>query len=262
MKTTIYYFTGTGNSLYIAKNLSEILGDCELIPMAKFLQNEQISITNEKIGFVFPLFFWGLPKIVHDFVEKVELDNVNYIFAIVTRDGDVDGIPLIQIERILKAKSKTLSSGFFIQMPNSYILDDEVTPEEEQKKRFVEALYQIKNIAKIIENNDRTLEIDILKTRRTIEKMNKSFRDNVYESDKFFYADEKCNNCGICEQVCPVNNIIIVEGKPQWQHNCEQCLACINYCPEQSIQFAEKTLKKGRYHHPEIKVKDLLKYMK
>ena len=262
MKTAIYYFSGTGNSLKIAKDLTERMEECELIPMAKFWQKDKVAVTSEKVGFIFPLYYWGLPRIVYDFVENVELDKTNYLFAVVTRSGDVNGIPLIQIEKMLKTKSKTLSSGFFILMPNNYILDEDVTPEDDQMERFEEANRQIKEIVKVIEANKKILEIDITKTKRGIEKMNKSFRDNVYESDEFFYADENCNNCGTCEEVCPVNNIILVEGKPQWQHECQQCLACINYCPEKSIQYGEKTLKRERYHHPEITVQDLINQKK
>jgi ferredoxin len=258
MKTTIYYFSGTGNSLKIAKDLSERIEECKLEPITKYIQKKEIIATSEKVGFIFPLHYWGLPRIVYDFVEKVKLDKTTYLFAVITRSGGVNGIPLIQIERILKTKSKALSSGFFIRMPNNYILDDEVTPEEEQKEWFEEANRQIRVITEVIEESKKTLEVDITKTKRGIEKINKSFRDNVYENDKFFYADKNCNNCGICEIVCPVNNIILVEDKPQWQHKCLQCLACINYCPEKSIQFGQKTLGKDRYHHPEVAVKDII----
>jgi MinD superfamily P-loop ATPase len=84
--------------------------------------------------------------------------------------------------------------------------------------------------------------------------LNKNFRENVLKSDKEFYADEKCTSCGDCEHVCPVNNIRIVESKPEWLHHCQQCLACINYCPEKAIQYNSKTLSFGRYHHPEINI--------
>jgi ferredoxin len=259
MQTTIYYFSGTGNSLKIAKDLSLILEDCEVVPMARFWQNDHIVTTTEKVGFVFPLHFWGLPLIVHDFIEKLKLHNTSYLFAVVTRSGDYDGIPLIQIERILQPKSKTLSSGFFIRMPNNFILDDIVTPENEQREWFEAANIQIKKITDIIEGSKKTLEIDITKTKRGIEKTNRSFRENVYVSDKFFRIDENCNKCGICAEVCPVNNILLVQGKPEWIHKCVQCLACINYCPVNSIQYGEKTVGKGQYHHPEITVKELQK---
>jgi MinD superfamily P-loop ATPase len=90
----------------------------------------------------------------------------------------------------------------------------------------------------------------------------KKFRDKVYASDKSFYANEDCTNCGICESVCPVNNIVLTEGLPQWQHKCQQCLACINFCPENAIQFGTKSLETGRYHHPEITVQEIMNQKK
>ncbi len=257
MKTTIYFFTGTGNSLKIAKDLAEKLGDCQLISIAKALQQDQIVATSEKVGFIFPLYYWGLPRIVYDFIEKIVLDNTNYLFAVITKDGDMEGIPLIQIERLLSEKSKPFSAGFFINMPNNNIVDDILNSEKVSQEKLKEAKNQVDRIYKIIEEN-KILEIEPAKRTKSIEKTNKIFRDHVYENDKFFYADDNCTSCGICETVCPVNNIILVDGKPQWQHKCQQCLACINYCPEQSIQYGDKTLEKGRYHHPDITVKDLI----
>jgi len=262
MKTTIYYFTGTGNSLKIAKDIAEKLDDCELVPIAKVLQQDQIVATSEKVGFIFPLYYFGLPRIVYDFIEKIGLDNTNYLFAVVTKDGDMDGIPLIQIERLLSEKSKTFSAGFFIKMPNNNIIvDDILNSEEVVEEKLKEAKNQVDTIYKIIEEN-KLIEIEPAKRTKSIEKLNKIFRDNVCENDKFFYADENCTSCGICEQVCPVSNIILIDGKPQWQHKCQQCLACISYCPEKSIQYGDKTLEKGRYHHPEIIVKDLINQKK
>ena len=259
MKTTIYFFTGTGNSLKIARDLAEKLEECELVSMAKVIQQDHIAATSEKVGFVFPLYYYGLPNIVYDFIEKIDLDKANYIFAVVTRDGDMDGVPLIQIQKILTEKSKTFSSGFFVQMPNNNIIvGDVLNSKEVENEKFKEAKDQVKNIAEFIRENKKQ-ELKPLKKRvSAVEKTNNTFRAGVFEMDKFFYVDENCNSCGICERICPVNNIILVDGKPQWQHKCHQCLACINYCPEQSIQYGDKTSEKGRYYHPEINIKDLI----
>jgi len=258
MKTTIYYFTGTGNSLKIAKSLSNKLKECELIPIAKVWEEDNFVLTSEKVGFVFPLYYAGLPKIVHDFLTKIDLIKSNYFFAVVTNAGDINTTPLQQIETILNAKSKTLSAGFFIVMPNNYILGYDIHSEARQKEFFEEANKKIDIIHKTVENNENNLGKDFFEKRRIkSEKFNKTFRDSVHESDKSFYAEESCTSCGICVNVCPVNNIALVEEKPQWQHKCQQCLACINFCPEKCIQFGDKTLKTQRYHHPEITVKDI-----
>ncbi|TFG01452.1 MAG: hypothetical protein EU539_14035 [Promethearchaeota archaeon] len=87
---------------------------------------------------------------------------------------------------------------------------------------------------------------------------NKMFRERVNFTDKNFYADENCDSCGICKKVCPVNNIKIVAGKPRWHNQCQQCLACLHFCPQEAIQYGKNTLGRRRYHHPEISFFDMI----
>lgn len=124
MESTIYFFTGTGNSLKVAKDLAEHLGHCELIPIAKIWQRENLASTAQKVGFAFPLYYSGMPKIVYDFIEKIDLTNAEYFFAIVTSAGDVTELPLQQVNMLLKAKSraKSLNAGFFVTMPTIILL--------------------------------------------------------------------------------------------------------------------------------------------
>ena len=263
MNTTIYYFTGTGNSLKIAKDLSEKLEDCELVPIAKVWEDNNLASSSENVGFIFPLYYAGLPKIVYDFLSKIDLSKSSYFFAVVTNAGDINNTPLLQIETILNANSKTLSAGFFILMPNNYILGYDIHSEARQKEFFEAANKEIDKIQEVIEQNKSNLGKEFFEKRRIkSEKFNKSFRDSVYESDKSFYVEDSCTSCGICVEICPVDNLILVDDTPQWQHKCQQCLACINFCPEKAIQFGDKTLKTQRYHHPEIQVKDLINHKK
>ncbi|MCX5780008.1 MAG: EFR1 family ferrodoxin, partial [Firmicutes bacterium] len=74
-----------------------------------------------------------------------------------------------------------------------------------------------------------------------------------------FYVDDKCNGCGICAKVCPVNNIEIVDNRPMWNHHCESCLACFVWCPEKAISGGLLSGKSERYHHPEVKLMDMIK---
>lgn len=258
INTTIYYFTGTGNSLTIAKSLEEHIENCELIPIVKLWQDKNIKSISEKIGFVFPLYYSGLPKIVFDFISKIDLGKSDYFFSVVTSGGDVTDLPLQQIARLLKVKSKSLNAGFLITMPNNYIIGFDIHPEARQKEFFENARKQIEEITKIVNLREDNLNNDIFeKDLYRADKFNSKFREDVNESDKHFYADENCTSCGICEEICPMNNIIMEKGKPQWQHRCQQCLACINYCPEKSIQIGKSTLKTQRYHHPDITKDDI-----
>ena len=80
-----------------------------------------------------------------------------------------------------------------------------------------------------------------------------------------FYYDEMCTGCGLCEQVCLAQKVQMADGRPVWQEavQCLGCFACLNYCPEESIQIESKwylrsyTEKNGRYHHPQITANDI-----
>lgn len=258
MTTTLFYFSGTGNSLKVARDLNEELEDSKLIPIAKAILEDNPTTDSEKVGFIFPLYYYGLPKIVYNFVESLNLDNANYIFAIITRAGDDDGVPFIQLEKLLRSKSKNLNAGYFIKMPDNFIIATNVIPEEERKILFEREEKEIKDISKSIKNNQNNLDIEIIEGKlNRIERGNLRFHTNVNKGDTAFFSDDSCNNCGICEKICPVNNIKLIDRKPIWQQKCEQCLSCINYCPVQSIQFGKNTSGRERYHHPEVKIKDI-----
>ena len=110
MNTTIFFFTGTGNSLKIARSICDKLDDCELIPIAKVWQIKDLKATSEKVGFIFPLYYSGLPKIVYDFAINIDLSKSDYFFAVAISGGDVSDLPLQQLGRILKAKAKNLET--------------------------------------------------------------------------------------------------------------------------------------------------------
>jgi ferredoxin len=259
MKTTIYYFTGTGNSLKAAKDLCEKLNSCELTPIAKFLEMEDPESTSEKIGFFFPLYYSGLPKIVLDFVKELDVDKSNYFFAGVTSAEDINEYPLQQLEMILREKEKRLNAGLLINMPNNYIIGYDITSEKLQIDFFEKAKKAIEDFSEIVNNGKDNLDSSVFKKDiGRSEKINGWFQAEVNNLDKSFYVDDNCNSCGICEKVCPVKNIVLTDGIPQWLHKCQHCLACINFCPEKSIQFGDKTLKTGRYHHTEIKLKEII----
>lgn len=258
MSTTLYYFTGTGNSLCVTRGLCNSLTDCEIQSISKIWNQEKLEASSDKVGLIFPLYYWGLPLIVKEFVQKMNFMKSSYIFAVVNAGGDVPGIPFMQFDQILKEKSKRLNASFFLSMPSNYIVGGSQATAEEQREKLLNAKEIILRIAdKIIIKEDTSVISTSERKAITIEKMNAKFHKKVNESDKFFYVDENCSGCGVCETVCSLNNIIITDSKPEWLHKCQQCLACINYCPENSIQYGDVTIGKRRYHHPRITPEDL-----
>jgi flavodoxin/NAD-dependent dihydropyrimidine dehydrogenase PreA subunit len=264
MKHTLYYFSGTGNSLYIAKRLADQLGESQLVPLAKASQQSDIIASTEHVGFVFPVYFWGLPEIVVNFVQKINLEKADYIFAVLSCGG-VAGYAVNHLEKLLKAKSKTLNVGCHIAMPGNYIIPSyykyTYADQEKQKVRFEKANERIDKIAQTIKEQRTMLKkngVILNLITRLVNKLFYVILGEIHLRDKKYYADDTCNACGICEKLCPVNNIVLSEGKPHWQHNCQQCMACIQLCPQEAIQYAKQTAQKPRYHHPDISLKDIM----
>jgi hypothetical protein len=113
MSTAIYYFSGTGNSLYLSRKLALKIKDVELIPIAKETRGKKIKSNAEKVGFVFPLYFWGIPKIVREFIGRIDLKGSKYFFYIVNSGGKSvpDNLSAV-INHLLKRKGKILNAAF------------------------------------------------------------------------------------------------------------------------------------------------------
>jgi ferredoxin len=257
MRTTIYFYTGTGNSLWTAKKLSLLLTETELIPIA-LTGSGKINADSENVGLIFPVHIWGIPAPIIDFLNRLENNPVKYYFAVAVNAGQV-AATLIQLKNLLQQKNIKLSLGFSICMPSNYIPWGGAISHEKQQKKFDEALDKIGRIASAIR----------VKEEKEPEKgpaWQNIFFSAIYhmsfaqvpKMDKSFLADEKCTSCEICEKICPAQNIKMINIKPVWQHHCEQCFACLQWCPEEAIQYGRGTVKKKRYHHPEITIKDML----
>ena len=139
----------------------------------------------------------------------------------------------------------------------------DITSEKGQIDFFEKAKKEIADFSEIVNNGKDNLDSSVFKKDvGRSEKDNDWFQAEANNLDKSFHVDDNCNSCGVCEIVCPVKNIVLTDGIPQWQHKCQHCLDCINFCPEKSIQFGDKTQKTGRYHHPEIILKEIINQKK
>lgn len=258
----IFYFSGTGNSMHIAKNLAQ-QNDETLISIASIMNNkngcyEYDLKDNEIIGFVYPIYAWAPPKIVLEFIEKLKLINYknNYIFTVATCGGNI-GNTIKVIDECLKKKNLYLKSGFSIQMPNNYIIMGDVDTKEVEQKKLLAAEDRLKIINKVIKSREE----GIYKVEKGIMPgiltsiINPLFNKAAINTKKF-YTNDKCTGCGICESICNCQTIK-VEGRPVWRDNCTQCLACINLCPAKAIQYGKKTESKGRYKNPNISLNEM-----
>ena len=256
MKTVIFYYTGTGNSLWSARLLAEGLSNAKLCHMK---QADALAAGDaDAVGFVFPVHMWGVPGPVVQFIEKLSLRQETYLFALAVNAGQVSRT-LVQLRGVLAGRGLKLSAGFSIVLPSNYIPWGGPGPVARQNAHFDSARAKITEaVASIADGQDGPIEKGPLWQRIVFTAIYKMTFKQVHKMDKDFWCDDKCNACGICVKVCPAKNIVLESGKPVWRHHCEQCLACIQWCPQESIQYGKKTPAYERYHHPEIALKDIL----
>jgi ferredoxin len=282
MEIDIYYFSGTGNSLHVAKELQRRIPEIKLIPIVSLLDNDIIETKADSIGLVFPIYNLLLPVPVIKFLKKADLKKSKYIFAIATRAQSPERA-IHSVEKKLRRKGKNLDSSFVVTMGGN--CEGSFSPVFPTKEVVLNLESQLQNkldfIHKIILAQEKYREKDnppfkvselagnfaafimpllFLFGEKLVEKTNISID---------YYSDSTCKGCGICEKVCLSNKIRIIDTKPTWQKNvkCFLCFSCFNYCPSQSIMInnsssdADKIKryndKSRRYHHPEISANDI-----
>lgn len=256
MNSVIYYFSGSGNSYKIAKNLAENLGDVKHIRICS--ENMHLASGNKykKVGIVFPVYFFSLPKMVRGFVENLNIEKDSYIYSVVTCGGFV-GISLVELKKILEKKSYHQLSTFKLLMPDNYQVLYAPSSVERQLRVIGESNIQLEEIVSIIMSEKIYNEKEPNILYKNVGGLGAKIF-NPKDKDKNFWADDKCNGCEICAKVCPAKDIVIEDHRPRWLNNCEQCLACMQWCPQQAIQYKKSTIKRGRYTHPEVKVKEMM----
>lgn len=251
----IFYFSGTGNSYATACFLAEKLGD-KVIDMAQALRNnetEYLLAKDEKVGFVFPIYAWAPPKAVLDFVNQLCLHSEKqpYIFGVCTCGGSA-GNGMQSFKNVLKKNGMTLDSGYSVIMPDNYIVMFKVMSLEEQAEVLKAASVTMKWIAlSVKESKQGFFRVKKGKGARIFTSVVNPLFQLGGMKTKPFLATSKCNSCGLCERVCTDGCIRLEDGQPRWtKKNCNMCLACINRCPQEAIQYGNKTKEKGRYIHP------------
>jgi ferredoxin len=261
MKTIIYYFSGTGNSLAAAKKIAAVLKDCELVPIASLKDTPgKIVPTADRVGIVNPVYDAGLPVIVKDFAERLDIGAVPYVFGVITL-GRVGVSALHQLNGILMQSSrKKLDAAFAVCMPGNFPPVG-VPPTGEKKEEILrKADERLAAIAITIQKGQTVPPgfSPISSLMRCL--VYPPFARNVHGMDKSFSVEDNCTSCGTCAKVCPVGNIVMEKDRPVWQHHCELCCACLHFCPVEAIQLntMQGTKGRGRYRHPDLKVEDML----
>lgn len=248
----IFYFTGTGNSRFVAEQIAKKTND-ELISMNDLFRNGANREYKSEKPFVFvcPIFAWNIPKIVKSFFEKVNLLGNEKVYFLTTCGG-TSGAANKNIEKLVKSKNLVLQGFDEIIMPDNYIMLYNPSSKSQGVETIKKSLPKIDELAKKInecENFSLGRSSSVGNSINSSKIMGTVF-DSLIVKDKKFYTTEKCTGCGKCAEVCPIANINIMNNKPNWNGNCIHCVACISVCPHRAIEYGNKTQERNRYYLP------------
>ena len=242
----VLYFSGTGNSRYVAKQISKISGD-ELVSINQRLKEKDYSALSSEKPFVFvgPVYAGRLPRVMDDYIRRVTFTGSKRVYFVVTC-AQTPWQTAEYVQRLCEEKSFALLGFSSVVMPQGYLAGGGTQPKEVNDKILKEAEPKIISIAETIR------EKQMLPKEQPGKAMMSHVLNPIMYSmmirAKGFRVTGKCTGCGRCEALCPLNNVRLVNGKPVWGNQCTHCMACIAGCPSEAIEYGKKTVGKPRYY--------------
>lgn len=252
----IFYFSATGNSKYVAERLAAATGD-QLVSMPEAIQARayQYDVSREqRIGFVVPTYYYGLPSVLNFFVEKLQLAGYEdqYVYVVLTCGGST-GDAAGMLAKMLKKKGITLSAQFAVPMVDNYIPLSKMDDAEKIEKTLDAAEEYIDEARRAIRSRGFG---DYNRCQGAAPAVVTAAAYPMYKrgrSTKVFVVTDECVGCGACQDLCPCEAITITEGKPVWtKPQCVHCLGCLHRCPSRAIHWKKADEDRGRYYNPRV----------
>ena len=247
----IIYFSGTGNSRFVARKIAELTGDtlCDAAQYTREGKGADFAKPGKYV-FVSPVYVSAPPRAFLDFIRRSAFPNNVRAYFIMTCAGGMGGSPEY-CRRIASEKGFAYLGTAQVCMPQNYIAFFKTHEAAENREKIREALPVIEGIAEFILEgselpNPGMKAWEYLSTEMIIGMY---YRD--FMKAKAFRVSDACIGCGRCAAVCPLANITLRDKRPVWGDNCTHCMACINLCPKQAIEYGRHTVGKPRYQGPE-----------
>ena len=244
----ILYFTGTGNSKYVASRMADALGD------TLFSMNDRIKAgdtspveTGENLVIVVPTYAWRIPRMVRDWLLNADLAGTKRAWFVMTCGSEIGNAAKYN-RALCKVKNLAYMGTAQIVMPENYIAMFNAPQIDEARQIVAKALPDIDlAIAAVRAGEPFPPPRNNLYDRFMSGPVNPVFYSVCVKANSFT-ASEVCTGCGQCARRCPANNISLPSGRPHWGKTCTHCMACICYCPVEAIEYGKKSAGKPRYH--------------
>lgn len=244
----VIYFTGTGNSRYLAKLTAQMLDDSLVSANALIKENKTGDFYSDfPYVFVCPTYSWQIPQIFEKFIDGSRFSGNTGCYFIMDCGDDI-GNAQKPLRQLCKRKGFQYRGVREIVMPENYIAVFSAPPEAEEKRIISAAEKELEEAVQIIRRGGFFPEKKITLTDRLKSSVVRWFFYRWIVKDKKFAVHDGCISCGTCENLCPMNNIRIVSGKPVWNGDCTHCMACICGCPAECIEYGKHTKGLRRYY--------------
>ncbi len=247
----ILYFSGTGNSRYVAQAFANALQDSLFDSFSSIRQNKKEKLHSEKPWvFCAPAYAWQIPHLFEQFILDTEFAGCKDAFFVMTCGDDI-GQAGVLLAKICKKKGFRYRGVLQVVMPENYIAMFSVPKPATQQKIIANAEPSVQQgIAWIQSGKDFPSEKATLEQKIKTHLVNPLFYALCVKA-KDFYATESCIGCGKCATLCVCNNIKMVDNKPVWGNHCTHCMACICRCPKEAVEYGNKSKGKPRYFCPQ-----------
>lgn len=244
----VFYFSGTGNSQFVAVQIAKMIADDEIISINQFLKAGKKATVQSKrpLVFVAPTYSWRMPRVVEQWIINTGFKGSRDAYFILTC-GDGCGNASAYAEKLCAKKGMRFRGLAPVIMPENYLALFP-TPSESESRIIIEnAKPRIAALAKQIRSGKRFARPSVsIKERLESGPVNPLFY-TFMTRDKGFSVSDHCISCKKCALRCPLNNIDMTNGKPVWKGTCTHCMACICGCPTKAIEYKSKS--KGRRRH-------------
>lgn len=263
----IIYFSGTGNTRFVAHELARLLGDSHIVCLdEELLRNPEESElkvldSDRHVVWAFPTYGWGIPPVVENFIRNFQCETTFATLPhfMLTTCGDDIGRTDRQWRRLMAQRCFRAEQAFSVQMPNTFVFMPgfDVDSQSLTRKKLEAAPSAIGKIADMISGCIPARDLITPGMLPWLKSgLFKSFFWNVYMKSTRFRHTGACVGCGECSRSCPMGNIVMTRNsdghrEPSWGSACAYCLRCYHICPNHAVDYLHTTRSKGRYIAPD-----------
>ncbi len=256
MVNVMFWFSGTGNTRAVAECVAEALAGTTLVPMVQATGDEAAGA--DTVGVAFPVYYFGLPLYVLDFLRRMAIKDGAYVYTVATM-GSSPGVSHREAAATLRERGIDLSAGWSVRMPGNYTPLSGAPSARAQERCFAAARAKATRIAAAVTSRHYGRLEDSFLPMRVISPLFRCVgKRRIPHADHAFRVSDHCTSCGVCEQICPVQNLRLEEGHPTWRGQCQECMACLQWCPVEAIEVGWITKGRTRYRHPDFTAEDFM----